>query len=130
MPKLSPKSEERLLTCDQRLQRVAREAIKCFDFAVLTGHRGKEEQNEAFAAGNSKERWPDSKHNSIPSAAFDVAPFPIDWKDSDRFVLLAGCILGIAHTLGIKLRWGGDWNGNFKVSDERFLDLGHFELKE
>ncbi len=36
--------------------------------------------------------------------------------------------MGIARSLGVALRWGGDWNSNWIVRDERFQDLGHMEL--
>jgi peptidoglycan L-alanyl-D-glutamate endopeptidase CwlK len=36
----------------------------------------------------------------------------------------------VANTLGIKIRWGGDWNGDLQFRDEKFKDLPHFELVE
>jgi peptidoglycan L-alanyl-D-glutamate endopeptidase CwlK len=32
-----------------------------------------------------------------------------------------------ARKLGIKIRWGGDWDGNGK-QDDKFLDFVHFEI--
>ena len=32
------------------------------------------------------------------------------------------------ETWDIKLRWGGDWNMNFEVDDNKFDDFPHFEL--
>jgi peptidoglycan L-alanyl-D-glutamate endopeptidase CwlK len=37
-------------------------------------------------------------------------------------------MLGIASGLGIKLRWGGNWNGDFNLKDNKFQDIGHFEV--
>jgi hypothetical protein len=34
----------------------------------------------------------------------------------------------MASSMGIKIRWGGDWNGDWKVKDNHFDDLPHFEL--
>lgn len=120
MPKFSKVSEERLATCDPRLQKVAREVIKRIDFVVLCGHRGQEAQNEAVAAGKSKLRWPNSLHNRTPAAAMDLAPYPLDWQDTDGFKKLAGVILQVAHELGIAM----DWGGNFA----HLKDLDHFQL--
>lgn len=128
MPSFGPKSEEQLLTCDPRLQRVLREAIKHREFSVLCGHRDKAAQDEAVAKGNSKSPFPTSKHNRVPSLAVDIAPYPIDWTDSLAFALLAGYILRIGDELGISLRYGADWNKDGKSKDERFLDLPHIEL--
>ena len=30
--------------------------------------------------------------------------------------------------MDINLRWGGDWDQDTEVKDNRFDDLGHFEL--
>ena len=130
MPKFSAKSEEALKTCHPDLQRVLREAIKYADFSVLCGHRNKEDQDKAVAEGKSKQAWPTSKHNSLPSRAVDISPYPIDWNNKAAFYYLAGFIVGIGHQMGVEIRYGGDWNGDFNISnDGSFLDLPHLELK-
>ena len=90
------------------------------DLIVLCVWRGKAEQDKAFADGKSKLRWPDSKHNSSPSRAVDLAPYPLDWSDRHAFVELATYVLEAAADLGIRVRWGGHFAG--------FPDLPHFEL--
>ena len=35
--------------------------------------------------GRSKLSWLESKHNCEPSRAVDIAPYPIDWDDRERF---------------------------------------------
>ncbi len=128
----SKSSREKLQTCDERLQRIARRAIMLVDFTVICGVRSKDEQNILFAEGKTKVKWPNSKHNvESPeelSKAFDLAPYPIDWKDKDRFYFLAGVIKGTAAQLGIKIRWGGDWDSDNDFDDQNFNDLVHFEL--
>ena len=108
--------------------------VKEYDCTVLCGHRGKEEQDEAFATEMSTKRWPDSKHNQVPSLAVDVVPyFPgvkIDWKDLSTFARFAGYVERVAHEQGTRIRWGGDWNDNRRTADERFVDMPHFELVE
>jgi len=32
--------------------------------------------------------------------------------------------------MGIRLRWGGDWDMDFKVMDNRFDDFPHFEVRD
>lgn len=128
MYKFSELSIRSLLTCDDRLQTIAYEAIKLIDFRVLEGHRSKERQDFLHSNGSSQLPGGKSKHNFSPSKAFDVAPYPINWKDRERFSYLAGIMIGIAHAKGIRLRWGGDWNQDGILSDNNFDDLGHFEL--
>ena len=128
MPYYSKQSRERLETCDIRLQDIFNTVIKFFDHSILCGHRPEEEQDLAFQKGNSKVQWPKGKHNKIPSKAVDTAPYPIEWDNIRRFTLFAGFVLGIAYMMGIKLRWGGDWNGDTKMKDQTFNDLVHFEL--
>jgi|688.fasta_scaffold115875_5 peptidoglycan L-alanyl-D-glutamate endopeptidase CwlK len=121
-------SRDRLATCDERLQRVFNEVIKHRDCSILCGHRGQAEQDEALRTGKSKLGWPKSNHNTLPSKAVDVAPYPIDWTDIDRFRLFAGFVLGVAAGMGIPLRWGGDWDGDGTNRDQSFHDLPHFEV--
>jgi peptidoglycan L-alanyl-D-glutamate endopeptidase CwlK len=106
------------------------EAIKFIDFTILEGHRGKDLQNLYYEQGKSKLKYPQSKHNKYPSLAVDIAPYPINWNDRERFVYLAGIIKGIASSLGHNIRWGGDWNQNNNLKDQSFFDLPHFEIVE
>ena len=124
----SPTSLARLNTADPRLQAVFMEVIKHQDCSILCGHRGQAEQDEALRNGKSKLGWPKSLHNALPSKAVDAAPYPVDWSDPHRFRLFAGFVLGVAATMGIKLRWGGDWDGDLSNADQTFHDLPHFEL--
>ena len=130
MPKFGKRSRSRLSTCDSRLQNLFNEIIKYFDCSILEGHRGEKEQNEAYAKGNSKLRYPDGKHNKIPSIAVDVVPYPIDWKDRERMTYFAGFVMWIASQMDLKIRWGGDWNMNTELKDNNFDDLPHFEIRE
>ena len=128
MPVFSERSKRNLSECDERLQKVFNEVIKHFDCTVITGHRSEADQNEAFRSGKSKLRFPQSKHNKLPSLAADVVPFPINWNDRERMTLFAGRVLGVAQMMDVSLRWGGDWDRDTEVRDNRFDDLVHFEL--
>jgi peptidoglycan L-alanyl-D-glutamate endopeptidase CwlK len=128
MFKYSVQSKNNLATCHQDLQKLFNEVIKNYDCSILQGWRSNEEQEELFKAGRSKLRAKQSKHNKNPSLAVDVVPYPVDWDDKDRFYHFAGYVKGVADTMGIKIRWGGDWNNNNSFDDQTFDDLPHFEL--
>lgn len=130
MPRFGSKSLGQLKSANTKLQVLFEEVVKEFDCSVLDGHRTEEEQNEAFRKGHSKLQFPQSKHNKYPSMAVDVAPYPIDWNDKERFYYFAGYVKGVAESLDIKIRWGGDWDGDTHVKDQTFFDLPHFELVE
>ena len=132
MYKFSRKSQYQLETCDINLQQVMQHVIKHVDFTALEGYRSNERQDTLFKEGKSKLKGGQSKHNQ--GLAVDIAPYPIDYsndpKNLARWYYLAGCMKATAQMLGMKLRWGGDWNSNNIFSDQNFDDLGHFELLE
>ena len=128
MPRFGTRSRNSLHSCDDRLKKVFNEVIKTVDCSVLEGHRDKDRQNKLYKEGKTKVRYPNGRHNKLPSMACDVVPYPIDWNDRERFHLFAGFVLGIANQMGIELRWGGDWNRNWEVDDNKFDDFPHFEL--
>ena len=129
MPRFSKRSKNRLNTCHSKLQELFNEVVKHFDCTIIEGHRGQKKQDEAYNKGNSKIKFPYGKHNASPSVAVDVAPYPIDWNDRDRFHYFAGYVLGTAKQMGLKIRWGGDWDMDTKVKDNKFDDLVHFEIR-
>ncbi len=45
------------------------------------------------APDRSKIRWPDGKHNTVPSSAVDVTPYPVVWDNRKRQFLFAGYAL-------------------------------------
>lgn len=125
-------STEKLITCRNELQIIAKEAIKLVDFSILVGYRNEADQTAAYNQGASQTQWPNSKHNTNPSDAFDFAPYypnkKIDWKDTAGFTYIAGILIGIGLEKGIILRWGGDWKQNGKLKENGFDDLGHIEF--
>ena len=58
----------------------------------------------------------------------DITPYPVNWEDRERQTLFAGFVIGLAKHMGVNLRWGGDWEQDFEVMDNRFDDFPHFEL--
>ncbi|WP_235199966.1 M15 family metallopeptidase [Pseudomonas monteilii] len=128
MPAFSKVSQERLATCHPKLQAIMNKVILYVDCMIICGYRNQEDQDRAFREGKSKLMYPHGKHNTMPSNAVDVAPYPLDWNDTHAFARLAGYIQAVADSMGISIRWGGDWNRNGKTNDERFRDFPHFEL--
>ena len=125
MPRFGKRSKQRLKGVDAKLVNVLNELVKIMDVTIIEGLRSQERQNELVAKGASKTKY--SKH--IQGKAVDLAPYPIDWENRERFIYVAGIIKGIALHLGIPVVWGGDWNGDFDTSDNNFDDLVHFELR-
>jgi peptidoglycan L-alanyl-D-glutamate endopeptidase CwlK len=141
MPHFSTRSKKTIATLHKDIQDVLYTAIEIVDFSVLDGLRGEEAQNAAVANGRSKATYPKSRHNrsrnddgtynTEKSDAVDIAPFPIKWPDIRKqttmeyvkrmgaFYMLAGVILTVAYSKGVKLRWGGSFKG--------FFDGPHFE---
>lgn len=134
------RSRERLETCHHDLQVVMRKAldISPFDFAILEGHRTLERQQELYRLGRTTldGNMKRSLHMESPSLAVDIAPYPFDVEDENiwdavgkrRFDLLAGVVLAAAKEAAVRLRWGGDWDGDWMFGDQSFHDLPHFEL--
>ena len=150
----SARSRKRLDSCDTRLVRVFETVLPTFDHSVLEGSRSLDRQRALFNAGKSKTM--NSKHlirtPAELSRAADVVPYPFDWDfegelvkavrrgDSaetrrilhniQRWALFVGHVLMAAHVLDIKLRWGGDWDGDKDLADQNFDDWPHFEIIE
>lgn len=130
MPSFGATSKKHLATLHPDLQRVLNEAIEHVDFSITCGFRNQADQDRAFAQGLSKLKWPHGEHNKQPSMAVDVAPFPLNWNDREAFTLLSGVIYGIACMMGVKLRLGADWDGDFNTLEHQFMDRPHLELKQ
>ena len=155
MPVFSKTSKGRLAECHQNLQNIMNEVIKIKDCSIICGYRGEEEQNEAFNNGFSKLKFPESKHNKFPSLAVDVYPYDpylkmklIGHKNQikeiaeilniteqqaeayikEEYLILFGVIDAVAFQQGVKIRWGGDWDGDKFRLDQKFNDYPHFEL--
>lgn len=134
MPRFSQESFSKLSTCHIDLQVLFFEVVKTFDCVILEGYRNEQDQEAAFNRGATTLHYPHGKHNHQPSLAVDVAPYPIDWKNTKQFIFFGGFVLGIAEQLFVrekithKIRWGGDFNMNHNPGDDKFFDGVHFEI--
>lgn len=129
MNKFSPISATRLASCHPQLQAVFNKVLEICDCSILCGHRTEAEQN-ALPSTNTQVRFPNSKHNSVPSKAVDATPYPYDEDDRERFSYFAGIVIGVGASMGAAIRWGGDWDKDNELKDNGFDDLMHFELVE
>ena len=121
MPRFGSRSRKNLATCDEDLQDLFNEVIKYVDCSVICGHRNKEDQDKAFKEKRTKVKFPNGRHNSNPSRAVDVVPYPIDWDNLQRFKELSEVIKTACETVGVdNLYWGFDlWQ----------WDMPHWELR-
>ena len=122
MPKFGKRSMDNLVGVHPKIVDVLLEAIKHYDFSVLEGLRSPERQSELVSQGSSMTMA--SKHLKQSdgfSHAVDIAPYPIDWDNTEEFFYLAGLIEGIAKSKGINLQWGGRWRS--------LKDCPHFQLE-
>ena len=134
MYKFSQSSLEKLSTCHEDLQVLAKECIKYRDVIILEGHRNQADQDKAFATGKSKLKYPNGNHNASPSLAMDMGYWPNPYSSSADALYFAGWVMGLAQMLynvgkiKHRIRNGADWNQNGKASDESFQDTYHFEI--
>jgi peptidoglycan L-alanyl-D-glutamate endopeptidase CwlK len=111
--------------------------LSTIDFTVLEGVRSQERQNELWAQGRTKPgqvvTWIQSTGTHGIQAdgyghAVDLAPYPIDWNDFERFDQLATVMFAAAKELGVTLRWGGNWDMDDRIHERGESDSPHFEL--
>jgi len=134
MRKWGRRSKEVLEELDIDLQWLCNTLLyEVADISLICGHRDEEAQNTAYDLGRSTLRWPDGKHNSLPSMAVDLQPYPLPRRKEKLWASLAyiaGRAIEIGKRRGLKVRWGGDWNGNGDLTDQNFDDLYHLEVSK
>lgn len=126
--KLSKRSEAKLVGVHADLQKVVRRAIELssVDFAVTQGLRTEAEQKLLVAKGASQTM--NSRH--LTGHAVDLAAYvgnSISWN-AVLYHSIKDAMFKAADELGVKIRWGGDWDCDGDSGDEKFFDGPHFEL--
>jgi peptidoglycan L-alanyl-D-glutamate endopeptidase CwlK len=132
----SESSKEKLNTCHRDLKTLFAHVIQDYDCTIVCGHRGEIAQNQAYAEGKSKLKFPHSKHNSTPSLAVDAVPYEVNHVDWGKLqsAYFAGYVKGKADQLfkiGVishHIRCGVDWDGDNDIDDTTFWDACHFEI--
>lgn len=129
MPQFSPQSRARLDTCHNDLRDLFYAVVRHFDCTIVCGHRTTAEQQALYAKGrtvpgqivtNCDGLVRKSRHQTLPSVAVDVVPYPIDWDNLNRFHEMAGWVQAMAVGMQINVRWGGHWR--------TLKDYPHWEL--
>lgn len=95
--------------------------------------RTRDEQTALYVQGVSKAKAGESMHNY--GHAIDIIHSTQGWKLSKHQWLLLGHIgKEVAKRIGVKIRWGGDWDmDGIPVLDdptESFWDAAHWELAD
>jgi len=130
MAKFSLTSQQRLRGVHPSLQLWAYKIVEIMDCKVIYGVRTIAEQAHMVQIGASQTM--NSYHLVQADGwghAVDLAPYPIDWKDLNRFVALYGVGLAVAHEMNLPIVWGGDWDADgVLLTDQGFDDYSHWQL--
>lgn len=124
------------------------------DMRVDCGVRTKAEQRKLYAQGRTdaelrrvgitehrgepkraKVTWTlESRHfvnkQSGYGHAVDLLPLPVDWNNLVPFNKVADAMFQAARELGVRIRWGADWDGDGNRRERGEGDSPHFELAE
>jgi len=136
--RLSDRSKRNLVGVHPDLVKVVTRAIEISpcDFMVIEGVRTPERQAQLYAQGRTKPgnkvTWT-LKSNHFKQAdgfghAVDLLPEPYDWKDPGQFDKVARAMREAGKQLGVKIRWGGDWDQDGRSREKGETDSPHFEL--
>lgn len=107
------------------------------DFMVIEGVRTQERQDKLWAQGRTKPgsivTWTkDASSHGIGKDGYghavDICPFPVDWNDISKFDAIYVAMMAAAQELGVRLRYGGDWDMDGKLRERGETDSPHFEL--
>jgi len=131
---LNVRSEKNLTGVNEDLVKVVKKVAETYPILVIEGLRSQERQEDLYSQGRTKPgpivTWTKtSKHTE--GKAVDVVILKdgkIDWNDQSSFVELGKAMLQAASDLGVKLRWGYDWDGDKTLREKGENDGPHFEL--
>lgn len=143
MAYLSRKSKENRDECHNYLKELINRSIEYDDFSVGEAHRDRETHEQYRREGKSKIPYEKTKHRLNPSHAVHLIPYPTGWPDNGddvdalhQFYQLHGVAKTVWKQMKdegvvpprVRLRWGGDWDGDDIFSDQEFDDLAHYEI--
>lgn len=120
------KSRQRRIGVHPALVAVSDRALSygVMDMTVLHlgGARTLDQQKDLVQKGASKTMK--SRHliqSDGYGHALDLAPYPVDWNDIDRFMMMGSLMFRAAAQEGVILTWGGHWPS--------FKDYPHFQFE-
>ncbi len=143
-------SQKEIATLHHDLQIIVVGLIEVYDHSVQQGARTVDDQIANIRRGVSKTL--DSRHiprdedgfydPTKPCIACDLVPWQknlnpwpqdddsckVQGKKKGRFYFMQGIVRQIAHTEGIEIRQGQDWDRDNDFMDQSFDDLPHLEL--
>lgn len=133
---MTARDEQRLVGVDSEFAAVVRRAFVILQggICVVEGLRTKARQMQLYAQGRTTAgkvvTWTlNSKH--IDGLAVDLAPInkdgSIDWNNLVKFDRINQAMQQAAKELGVKIRWGADWNQNGKHREKGESDSPHWE---
>lgn len=139
MATFGQRSEDNLKTCHDDIQRLFRAVVLRRDCSVICGHRDEAAQTLAYSQGNSEAQWDESMHNSFPSEAGDLIPYPEGFgnphdpasmeRSQKAFKELAEIVFDEAIKLGIRVKWGGLFRSMYNNETILDGDKPHWELR-
>lgn len=112
-------------------------ALSSQDFTVLEGVRTPARQKELYAQGRTTPgpvvTWVLTSNHFVNKKtgfghAVDLCPWPIDWNTPAKFDAISKVMFQAAKDLGVKIRWGADWDRDGKPRERGETDSPHFEL--
>lgn len=106
-----------------------------FDVLVVEGVRTVARQRELYAQGRTAPgkvvTWTMMSQH-IGGRAVDLAPLltdgSVDWSDPTKFDAINTAMQDAAKVVGVRIRWGADWDSDGKPRERGETDSPHFEL--
>lgn len=107
------------------------------DFLVLEGVRTKARQAKLYAQGRTEPgdivTWTLTSNHFLNQDtgfghAVDLCPSPVDWNTPSKFDAISKAMFQAAAEIGVKIRWGADWDSDGKPRERGESDSPHFEL--
>jgi peptidoglycan L-alanyl-D-glutamate endopeptidase CwlK len=139
-------SKARLKELHPDLVKVLQRAIQLseIDFTIIEGLRSKQRQAELYAQGRTKPgpkvTWTMNSNHMAKADGFgyavDIYPYPVsqvlgkpakDWEP--LFDKIAKAMFAAAKEVGVRIRWGADWDADNLPRERGETDNPHFELR-
>lgn len=153
---LDARSIDNLANVHPQLVRVVHRAAELsrVPFKVIEGVRTAERQERLYGQGRTAEQlrakslppslarptmpkvtWTLSSRHFIDQKtgfgrAVDLLPAPYDWQDTQPFDDMAKAMFAAADELGVKIRWGADWDRDGNPRERGEADSPHFEIAD